>query len=404
MPPHLKKDEILRLKGDLDGAIASATSQLATRHSPSSSIRTLTMACLESGRELEGIAALRNTCDGNDDAVVRAMLLLRSRIADQSERSALCMLANDYTMRLIMEGADSSKIIRSIAATSQAGLALERTTLDAIRLAVAKETALPEWLSLRFLGACSDNSAAVNLFVSGCPRSGTSALGRLLRLCPEIALYHERFGPHLGYSQRQFEGNNAIVGVDSQFRMHDWWMETWKCSASARYVGDKMPLFTSSWHITRHNYSPKNIRIIHIVRSAEDVAASYVQRCRRTIADEKNGARGWARERNELAAAFELNTTNRLVQAILDSEYSNAVLLVQYDRLFSDEAYALQLFQWLGLHINDQLRDGVHSFIEGSRVIAQKQRLLGNSVQQRLGARLDRSLQDRVMARSFELA
>ena len=142
VPPSLKQDEILRLKGDLDGAIASATSQLATRRSPSSSIRTLTMACLESGRELEGIAALRNTCDGNDDAVVRAMLLLRSRSADQSERSALCMLANDYTMRLIMEGADSSKIIRSIVATSQAGLALERTTLDAIRLAVAKETAL----------------------------------------------------------------------------------------------------------------------------------------------------------------------------------------------------------------------------------------------------------------------
>ncbi len=141
VPPSLKQDEILRLKGDLDGAIASATSQLATRHSPSSSIRTLTMACLESGRELEGIAALRNTCDGNDDAVVRAMLLLRSRIADQSERSALCMLANDYTMRLIMEGADSSKIIRSIVATSQAGLALERTTLDAIRLAVDQ----PNW-------------------------------------------------------------------------------------------------------------------------------------------------------------------------------------------------------------------------------------------------------------------
>ncbi len=399
MPPSVRQDEALRLEGDCDGAIASATRQLRIEHRPdSSSIDTLTNACLESGREADGIATLQDMCDSSSHRAAHAMLLLKSRIADNSERNSLCTIANDHTMQLIREGAGSSKIAKSVVATSRAGLTLHRSTINAVRDALAAEEDRPDWLSLQYLGVHPPKSTPVNLFVSGCPRSGTSALGRLLRLCSDVALYSERFKIGYGYCHQKFQGNVPIEGADMSIASHRAWGATLRRSVSARYVGDKRPLFTASWYITRHNYSPGTIRIIHIVRSAEDVAASHIQRCRKTITKADNGNRGWPRQNNELCAAHDLNTSNRNILDIADSNYSNAVLVVRYDRLFSDEAYALELFRWLDLPIDSQTHELVHSFIDNSRTIAQRTRILESSAKQRFDARLDRSLHDQVMS------
>lgn len=124
------------------------------------------------------------------------------------------------------------------------------------------------------------------LFVCGCPRSGTTAMWRLLTASPEVVLGVERFGnrffksgglrPELFEEERFFklvEGDTFYEDLDA--------FSSYYATARGRYgqaavVGDKIPKLYERLEDVSARFP--GARIVFMFRNVLDVAASYKRR------------------------------------------------------------------------------------------------------------------------------
>ena len=96
------------------------------------------------------------------------------------------------------------------------------------------------------------------LFVSGCARSGTTALTRLLNSHPEIEITVEKFGHIFQNKPDQF--SSKLVDTNTE----------------KKYTGDKFPGYYKDFPLIFKNFP--NAKMLFIYRNIFDVAQSYKAR------------------------------------------------------------------------------------------------------------------------------
>lgn len=124
------------------------------------------------------------------------------------------------------------------------------------------------------------------LFVCGCPRSGTSAMWRVLSQSPSVVIGNEWFAgraEHLTrdlFQRDRFFAPEYSVDVGYDINTHidtkDYVPLAKQRFASARYVGDKIPYLYL--HLNDFARRFQGATVVFMVRDVFDVAASYNRR------------------------------------------------------------------------------------------------------------------------------
>ena len=185
-----------------------------------------------------------------------------------------------------------------------------------------------------------------SLFVSGVPRSGTTALGSLLNTSPDIELYHELYPARVGYTAQMFDPNLLPSLVQARYD------EAKRPRLSDRpdlpFRGDKRPLFLNSWAITRRNYTPDEIRIVHIVRYPRNVAASYEKRRRRAL----TGKRNRDADRGPWLAESDLQVNRQMLERALQGEFAGSIRVVPFRKALCDLDTIREMHDFIGARLD----------------------------------------------------
>jgi hypothetical protein len=222
------------------------------------------------------------------------------------------------------------------------------------------------------------------VFVSGMPRAGTTALGHVLNHSADVALFTEIHIPYLTYAVDSFDRgllqNRAdALPTAAPGNMLDK-------AETAKFVGDKRPLFHYMMPQTFEAMANSSITVFHMLRSVELVAASYQSRA-------LNPKDQWDPLRGLENAIDEMNVMHRF---ILDLHRSGSLgqnhrlIYVDYNKAFSNLDYVLDLFEALGHPVDTQLHRQLADYVEHSQSIVSRSRSIAPEVLTALRLRLDR--------------
>jgi hypothetical protein len=202
-------------------------------------------------------------------------------------------------------------------------------------------------------------------FVFGCPRSGTTAVARLLQVHPRIVIGMERykfllsrrrdrhaFGPPLFEPERffDFRADDTNVNPDlGHFRGHYIKAKRRFENGPVKYVGDKvMPDEPIIRTIEARFHSPK---FIFIYRDLLHVASSFVARARDP--DDPN----WRATEDHKAAIKRWRTAFSTADALIGRIGLEDVCVMRYEDLLSGNIRACELmFRFLGLKVSPNVR------------------------------------------------
>lgn len=221
------------------------------------------------------------------------------------------------------------------------------------------------------------------VFVSGMPRAGTTALGHLLNISPDVALFTEIHTPYLVYAQDSFALpilENRIKNLPSA--APKGMLEKSKKSA---YIGDKRPLLHYVLPQLLTEMSTKSVTVFHILRSVAHIAESYQTRA-------ENPNDNWDPLRGLGNCIHELNVMHRFIldwDAEGQMQAAHRLVYVDYNRVFSEFDYAMALFDRLGIARGETLQRLVSDNQERSSRIAAKVRTIRPTVLKALHAQLD---------------
>lgn len=190
------------------------------------------------------------------------------------------------------------------------------------------------------------------LFITGCPRSGTTVLASLLNDHERVVIGIERYGSlffrtaltdDLFARERFFDvrPGDTFYGDLDFAREYRTMPERFD---RADYVGDKIPLLFD--HLDRVAEASPGARILFCVRNIFDVAASYEKRA----ADPADTT--WSRSQDHRAAVADWNRSFRQLAAFagrLD------IRVVDYDAFFLSIDPLAGLLDWLGLPMTPHL-------------------------------------------------
>ncbi len=215
------------------------------------------------------------------------------------------------------------------------------------------------------------------LFVSGVPRSGTSALGKLFHFSEDIAMFNELHNPRFAYSPGSFE-KKLIEEMAKTHPHQDKIVDTLDKYDAATYVGDKRPNFY--WRIgdSLRHLKGESVFIYNIVRPLPEVCRSFQAR-----ADNPND-KSWNIFRDYRQAIEDYNAMSRYFVETrgekLDSGHH--IIFVPYEKIFTDLSFAMSLLERLELSDAETLPDILATFINQSTKIVEKERIVSDTIQQ----------------------
>jgi len=228
------------------------------------------------------------------------------------------------------------------------------------------------------------------VFVSGMPRAGTTALGHILNTRQDVALFIELHNPYLTYGYTSF-----LPEVVERKRKRLPRVATQQLLArfdKARFIGDKRPLFHYSLPHTFQMMQHQNVSVFHILRHPLLVAASY----KRRAADPEDE---WDPLRNLGNCIDELNVMHRFLlewQGRAKMRPNHQLIYVDYDQVFRNVDYALDLFRAIGANGPEASRGAVNRILERSAQVLNKTMDIDTDTREAVVAGLDHNAARRV--------
>ncbi|WP_424976569.1 sulfotransferase family protein [Dinoroseobacter sp. S124A] len=218
------------------------------------------------------------------------------------------------------------------------------------------------------------------LLVTGCPRSGTTALVRLLNTHPSVAIGMERYTRRL-LDEHHLEADlftpdrfATFVEGDCNRVSFDARATQAACAKAqtATVIGDKSPNPVEVFEAAEA--MDGEVSVIMILRSPRAVARSFQVRAERAKTDPA-AAQYWPASRDYKRG---IKAFNRSVEATLefanrlrgDADLSRRVRfkVVSYEDLFRNRDEADSLFAFLGIRSDDA--DGIAAIYEESAVLS----------------------------------
>lgn len=199
----------------------------------------------------------------------------------------------------------------------------------------------------------------------GCPRSGTTALWRLLTAHSKIRIGVERFGhrafredflsPELFEKERFFSPQQGDTFYKDLIKFNSWYAAAPKGYERAKYRGDKIPKLYTRLGKLYKNF-PK-AKVIFISRDIFDVANSYKAR----LEDPEDNWR--------LTTKDAVKDWNLSLKAAVD--FQDNLLVVEYEGLFSRGEGCATIFKFLGLNFEWKARKRYSKLLARSRTLAE---------------------------------
>ena len=210
-------------------------------------------------------------------------------------------------------------------------------------------------------------SAQRYLFVVGCPRSGTTAMWRLLTGDPRVVLGNERYGnrwsaeeltPDLYRKDRFSRIEEGDTFYDDLAAFHERYELMLDRYENAVFVGDKIPMLFTRLDTIGTNFP--GAKVILLLRNIFDVAASYERRARDT------NDTTWS---DDLRTSAAIERWNQSIQVAREHPASLDVQVVDYERFFFQPDQLERLYDGLGLDLPPNMPD------EHGRIIARARQL-----------------------------
>jgi len=248
------------------------------------------------------------------------------------------------------------------------------------------------------------NQTAQHLFVAGCPRSGTTALTRLLNLHPEIVVGLERYKRIFGrrhdvkrdmFEEARFfdfrEGDTDFAPGRARGDADAFYERAREKFPNARFVGDKYPQFFRFYAALFRAFPAA--KVVFIARDPLRVAQSWQRRADdATSWPEKNDARRSVGYWNDALAYT-------LAYAQIKK---HAFVFVDFDQFFKSKGKALiELFGRIGAAVTTEtgariLADAQDEFARSGDVL-DREITLPRAVREEVDANADRNLHGRVL-------
>ncbi|AXI44591.1 hypothetical protein C1J03_00230 [Sulfitobacter sp. SK012] len=187
------------------------------------------------------------------------------------------------------------------------------------------------------------------LFVSGCPRSGTTALTTLLNWAPQTFVGQERYNMLFNKDNSQLrpglfdpERLRSFRDTDCGYTSYDQKPAYFNGAANlqaienmdqAQVVGDKLISLWRNFSVfNAPHWANKDIQVIHIIRDVHDVAASYQARY-------QNAADGWQDDFSKGVRVWSQSVRNvaTWIKAHEGQAPSFKLHLVSYEGLFEND-------------------------------------------------------------------
>jgi hypothetical protein len=198
------------------------------------------------------------------------------------------------------------------------------------------------------------------LFIAGCPRSGTSALVRILSFSKDIVIGLERFG-HL-VSKNNFQLNKSHFETERFFKLethdtfyedvikfhHKFYPNMRKKYETAKIVGDKRPDLYRSYDELFMNFP--EAKVIFIYRQLDKVASSYNAR-----AIEENS---WPADKNFKQAVIDWNESLYCTLQAIKRGYN--IKIVEYENVFQSNSNLDDLFEFVGVEKDAGVEEGIN--------------------------------------------
>lgn len=201
------------------------------------------------------------------------------------------------------------------------------------------------------------------LFVAGCPRSGTTALWKLLVSHPAIVLGVERYvllayanklSPKLFAKEKFFSLRPGETFYDSLEGFSPYYAQAKLAYDGARWIGDKLPNLYLSYPALAAKFA--SVHVIYILRNIIDVAGSYQKRA------EDVGDTTWQKKRDYAVAVEDWNQSLRATLGQLTGNSGHVVFhIVCYEELFLSRANIQPIFDLLGLNAADGAREAYNA-------------------------------------------
>lgn len=221
------------------------------------------------------------------------------------------------------------------------------------------------------------------LFVSGMPRSGTTALGQLLMAFSKVQLFTELHNPYLAYDQSSFssEALNRRSRITKSAFVDGWKQRL----EEAELIGDKRPLFHCALPQTALAMNGRNVTVLHILRNPFHVTSSYSTRAH-------DPSDGWDPLRAAKNCIDEFNVMNEFVCAWernRQAQESLDIIYVDYERVFSDANYASGIIERAGVASAAESQKIIENFHDRSKRILSKNRKIPEDIRRDVEQNID---------------